>query len=188
MKIALFGTSADPPTAAHQRILKWLSDHYDFVAVWTSDNPFKAHQTSLNHRLEMLRLLIKELKQDRDNIKVYEQLSYRRSLTSVQEAEKIWGQDSEYSLVIGSDLIKQIRSWYCVEKLFKKVKILVIPRPGYPIKQEDLEALQELGGQYKIADLNAPSISSTSYREQREENVVTQRVQDYINQQKLYHE
>ncbi|NEP57541.1 MAG: nicotinic acid mononucleotide adenylyltransferase, partial [Symploca sp. SIO2G7] len=27
-KIALFGTSADPPTAAHQAILSWLSHHY----------------------------------------------------------------------------------------------------------------------------------------------------------------
>ncbi|MFN6300225.1 MAG: nicotinic acid mononucleotide adenylyltransferase, partial [Microcystis sp.] len=26
LKIALFGTSADPPTAGHQAILKWLSE------------------------------------------------------------------------------------------------------------------------------------------------------------------
>ena len=41
MKIALFGTSADPPTAAHQTILQCLADHYDQVAVWASDNPLK---------------------------------------------------------------------------------------------------------------------------------------------------
>ena len=58
MKIALFGTSADPPTAAHQTILQWLSDHYDQVAVWASDNPFKENQTPLSHRMTMLALLI----------------------------------------------------------------------------------------------------------------------------------
>ena len=44
MRIALFGTSADPPTAGHQKILRWLSEGYDRVAVWAADNPFKCHQ------------------------------------------------------------------------------------------------------------------------------------------------
>lgn len=40
-RVALFGTSADPPTVGHQAILRWLSEHYDQVAVWAADNPFK---------------------------------------------------------------------------------------------------------------------------------------------------
>ena len=58
MRIALFGTSADPPTAGHQEILQWLSERYDWVAVWAADNPFKSHQTALLHRAAMLQLLI----------------------------------------------------------------------------------------------------------------------------------
>jgi nicotinate-nucleotide adenylyltransferase len=61
VNIALFGTSADPPTSAHQAILNWLSYHYDHVAVWASDNPFKTHQTPLEHRSTMLRLLIEDI-------------------------------------------------------------------------------------------------------------------------------
>lgn len=34
MDIALFGTSADPPTIGHQGILQWLSGRYDVVVVW----------------------------------------------------------------------------------------------------------------------------------------------------------
>lgn len=34
MRVALFGTSADPPTAGHQVVLSWLSEGYDWVAVW----------------------------------------------------------------------------------------------------------------------------------------------------------
>ncbi|MEY2856531.1 MAG: nicotinic acid mononucleotide adenyltransferase, partial [Cyanobacteriota bacterium] len=52
--IALFGTSADPPTIGHQTILQWLSQHYDRIVVWASDNPFKQHQTPLKFRSEML--------------------------------------------------------------------------------------------------------------------------------------
>ena len=49
MRVALFGTSADPPTSGHQKILSWLSERYDWVAIWAADNPFKSHQTSLTH-------------------------------------------------------------------------------------------------------------------------------------------
>ncbi|MGB2926426.1 MAG: adenylyltransferase/cytidyltransferase family protein, partial [Limnothrix sp.] len=60
-QIALFGTSADPPTVGHQSILRWLSEHYDQVAVWAADNPFKEHGATLDQRSEMLELLIKDL-------------------------------------------------------------------------------------------------------------------------------
>ncbi|MGL4880174.1 MAG: adenylyltransferase/cytidyltransferase family protein, partial [Waterburya sp.] len=60
-KIALFGTSADPPTIGHQTILQWLSKHYDRVVVWASDNPFKEHKTPLVDRTEMLKLTIADL-------------------------------------------------------------------------------------------------------------------------------
>ncbi|NEQ41665.1 MAG: nicotinic acid mononucleotide adenylyltransferase, partial [Okeania sp. SIO3I5] len=43
-KIALFGTSADPPTAGHETIVRWLSQNFNKVVVWASDNPFKSHQ------------------------------------------------------------------------------------------------------------------------------------------------
>ncbi len=185
-KIALFGTSADPPTAGHLAILQWLSENYDLVAVWASDNPFKEHQTTLEHRLQMLRLLISEL--NKDNIAVYEQLSDRRSLFSVQKAKEIWGDEVEYSLVIGSDLVAQIRRWYQAEQLLQQVTVLIIPRTGYPISLEDLEKLSKLGGKYKLIALDGPDVSSTSYPQNKEKEVIPDKIKDYIKQEKLYHE
>ena len=131
-KIALFGTSADPPTAGHQTILKWLSEHYDRVIVWASDNPFKKHQTSLENRSQMLRLAIEEIDSASSNIHLLQELSDRRSLLTIQKARNIW-QDAEFTFVIGSDLVSQISSWYHIEELLAQVKILVVPRPGYGI-------------------------------------------------------
>ncbi len=185
-KIALFGTSADPPTEGHQTILKWLSDRYDWVAVWASDNPFKEHQASLSQRMQMLRFAIAEIETEKNNLRVYEELSDRRSLIAVDKAKKIWGEEAEYSLVIGSDLVKQIRKWYRVEELLQKAKVLIVPRPGYAIDREDLETLQTLGGRWAIADLNVPAVSSTAFREQKNERVVATTVKDYIYREKLY--
>jgi nicotinate-nucleotide adenylyltransferase len=185
-KIALFGTSADPPTAAHQTILKWLSKHYDRVAVWASDNPFKKHQASLSHRMAMLRLSIKEIETLQKNLQVYEELSHQRSLKSIEVAKQIWGEEVEYTLVIGSDLISQISHWYRIEDILNQVKILVVPRPGYAIAHSDLERLQTLGGQWAIADLNAPAVSSSAYREQKNKDILTEPIKNYIKREKLY--
>lgn len=184
-KIALFGTSADPPTAGHQTILSWLSEHYDLVIVWASDNPFKQHQTSLRNRSRMLDLAIAEIDAASDNIHLCPELSDRRSLLTIQKARKIW-QDGEFTFVIGSDLVSQISSWYHVEELLSQVKILIVPRPGYRIIKSDLDALENLGGNCSVAKLNAPQASSTAYRLQGDHTVLTPAVAAYIEQQHLY--
>ncbi|MDJ0725019.1 MAG: nicotinate-nucleotide adenylyltransferase [Prochloraceae cyanobacterium] len=185
-KIALFGTSADPPTAGHQAILKWLGDRYDYVAVWASNNPLKTHQTPLEHRTEMLKLLIAEIDTFKNNIQLHEELSDRRTLISVQKARKKWGEDPQFILAIGSDLVRQIRRWYAVEELLARVEILVIPRPGYPIQKTDLQALKDLGTKVNVADLDAPEVSSTAYREAGDKDAVTLPVKNYIKRERLY--
>jgi len=183
-QIALFGTSADPPTTAHQTILKWLSQHYDLVAVWASDNPFKNHQASLEHRMMMLKLLIGEI--DENKIKLCEELSHRRTLITVEKAREIWGSEVKFILVIGADLVSQIRSWYQVEELFKKVQLLIVPRPGYKLEKQDLLALSNLGAKWDIAELDPPPVSSTAYRENDNKYAITSSVNDYIQREGLY--
>jgi nicotinate-nucleotide adenylyltransferase len=191
VNIALFGTSADPPTAAHQTILSWLADHYDLVAVWASDNPFKSHQTPLEHRSHMLRLLIEEIQLEdiqppRRNISLYQALSSPRTLETVKQARQHWGTQVDFTLVIGSDLVSQMPRWYEIEKLLRQVQLLVVPRPGYEIDEAGLETLRKLGAKIAIADLEAPAVSSTAYRENGNTEAITPPVEDYIHQEHLY--
>lgn len=184
--IALFGTSADPPTSAHQTILSWLSHHYDLVAVWASDNPFKSHQTPLEHRSKMLRLLIEEIQPPRQNISLYQDLSSPRTLETVEKARQYWGSQVGLTVVIGSDLISQMPRWYQIENLLKQVQLLVMPRPGYEIDDTGVKELRTLGADIAIADLKAPAVSSTAYRENGDTKVITPPVEDYIHQEHLY--
>lgn len=184
-KIALFGTSADPPTAGHQTILRWLSEYYDLVVVWASDNPFKEHQTTLEDRSQMLRLAVEEIDAAQEKIRLCQELSDRRSLITIEKARNIW-QDAEFTFVIGADLLAQIGSWYRITELLSQVKILVIPRSGYMIKQSDLDSLSNLGGNFTIATLDPPKVSSTAYRLQGDSTVLTPAVAVYIHQQNLY--
>lgn len=186
--IALFGTSADPPSVGHRTILRWLSDRFDRVAVWASDNPFKSHQTPLEHRSAMLELTVQELRRHDgtpcENVEFHGDLSSSRTLTSVKKAGQVWP-GAQLHLVIGSDLIHQLPEWYRVEELLYLVKLLVIPRPGSPIDPEALGVLRQMG-RVDIADMTAPDVSSTAYRQTRDSDAVPSSVEAYIHRQKLY--
>jgi nicotinate-nucleotide adenylyltransferase len=186
MNIALFGTSADPPTAGHQKILRWLSQNYDWVAVWAADNPFKEQQTPLPHRAAMLNLLITDIQAPLANITLEQELSSWRTLETVEKAKLRWGDKVEYTLVIGSDLVNQLPRWYNIEGLLKQVQLLVIPRPGYVIDNMSLEIIRELGGKIAIASLIGLDVSSTAFREQKDPRSLTPPVIDYIYREKLY--
>jgi len=186
MRIALFGTSADPPTAGHQQILRWLSERYDWVAVWAADNPFKSHQTLLEHRAAMLRLLIADMDAPQHNVAVTQDLSSWRTLETVEKAKQHWGENAEYTLVIGSDLINQLPRWYRIEDLLHQVQLLIVPRPGYAIEESSVETIAKLGGKIAIATLTGLDVSSTAYREHGDTEALIAPIVAYIHQQHLY--
>ncbi|MDJ0555263.1 MAG: nicotinate-nucleotide adenylyltransferase [Microcoleaceae cyanobacterium MO_207.B10] len=184
-RIALFGTSADPPTAAHKKIIKWLSVNFDKVVVWASDNPFKSHQTSLEKRSAMLLVLINDIESDEKNISLHPELSSHRTIETVKNARQKWP-DTEFTLVVGSDLIKQLPSWYKIKELFQEVGLLIVPRPGIKVEEADLQKLRELGAEVEIASLEVPNVSSSAYRQQGDSSTITPPIKDYIYREQLY--
>ena len=184
-RVALFGTSADPPTAGHQAILSWLSERYDWVAVWAADNPFKSHQTPLEHRAAMLRLLIEDIAPPPQNIVFHPESSYR-TIETLEKAKEYWGADADFTLVIGSDLVKQLPRWYRVEDLLRQVQLLIVQRPGYAVENVDLHQLRQLGANCAIADMTGPDVSSTAYRKHGDTQALTPPIQAYIQREHLY--
>ncbi len=190
-RIALFGTSADPPTAGHQEICRWLSQHYDWVAVWASDNPFKSHQTPLAHRSMMLSLMLEELRSLNQyapvhNIELHQDLSSPRTLETVAKARHLWGNHPDLTVVIGSDLIPQLASWYRITDLLQQVQLLVVPRSGYPLEDHDLQELKLMGGRIAIAHVHPPGVSSTDYRKHGDRTTIAPPIAAYINRENLY--
>ncbi len=103
----------------------------------------------------------------------------------MEQARLQWP-DAELTMVIGSDLVGQLPRWYKFEQLLKEVELLIVPRPGYPSEQLDLWQLRRMGAEVAIASLNAPDVSSTSYRETGDTEALTPTIEDYINREHLY--
>lgn len=183
MKIALFGTSADPPTIGHLEILRWLSGQFDHVAVWAADNPFKSHQTELRKRTAMLQILVDEL--NCANVQVHPELSHPRTIVTVDRVQERYP-NAELTLVVGFDVAQQLSKWYRVAELLERVRVLVIPRSRYQFEPEDLQRLEALGAKTTIAPATVPDVSSTAYREGCDLSGVTASIQAYIDREQLY--
>lgn len=205
MRVALFGTSADPPHMGHRGILAWLVQEFDQVAVWAAENPYKPDQSPLGDRAEMLRLLIKTLPHSTDSeilgakervlgkrsigkIEVCQSLSDRYSVHSIARAQQRWPK-AKFSFVVGADLIAQLPKWYQAQEIFSQADILVFPRPGYPI---DGPALQALQAQATVRIAHPPyqhNIASSRYRTANCNNVpddLPAVIRDYISKRNLY--
>ena len=195
-RVALFGTSADPPHLGHQSILLWLSEQFDQVVVWAADNPYKERQSPIGDRAQMLRLLIDTLQPAAatSNISVNQQLSDRYSINSITRARQIWPK-ADFSFVVGADLLAQLPKWYQAQEIFKQVKILVFPRPGYPLEQTPLDNLRQLA---TVEIAHPPvqyDVSSSTYRQTRCDSdrqlaysfgTLPPIIRDYITEHNLY--
>jgi 8-oxo-dGTP diphosphatase len=183
MKIALFGTSADPPTIGHQVVLEWLAQRFDQVAVWASDNPFKGNQTPLNHRQQMLRRLVEQVQLPQVNHDP--NLSDARTLNTVNAARQRWPA-AQFTLVVGSDVLPTLLHWYRIKELLQLVKILVLPRAGAPLIEATLQALRSQGADVAIADFLGPDISSSAYRNTGSSVGLPETISTYIRDHNLY--
>lgn len=185
LKIALFGTSADPPTWAHKDILQWLGDRYDRVVVWAADNPFKANQTPLEHRQGMLKLLVNQLKGTHPQIEHHPELSFPYTLYSVDTARQRWPQ-AEFSLVVGTDILAKLPHWYRVKDLLAQVNLLILQRPGVHISADIWQQVAALSAKMEMADYIGPAVSSTACRQGESSVALIPAIAAYIHQKNLY--
>lgn len=186
--IALFGTSADPPHRGHAAILAWLATQFDHVAVWTANNPFKEHQTSLGDRFRMLELLIDDLAVPPMRVQVHPELSHRRTVVTLERSRQVWPQ-AQFSLVVGADLVEQLPTWHRAQEIFAAASILVIPRPGYDLRSASLANLRH-HTTVTVAEMPAIDVSSSRYRQGDDLSAaapeIPPAVQSYIAQHHLY--
>lgn len=169
-RIALFGTSADPPHLGHQSILLWLAQEFDRVLVWAADNPYKEKQSPIGDRAQMLRLLIESLPTEGTGplgeVSVNQQLSDRFSIHSITRAKQLWPK-ARFTFVVGADLLAQLPKWYQAKTIFSQVDILVFPRPGYPIEGPALSALRQIATVHIAQPPYQHDISSSDFRQTR---------------------
>ena len=159
--VALFGTSADPPTIGHKKILEELSKIYDFTISYVSNNPNKKHKEDISIRSHLLKTLIEDL--DNPKILFNQKLSSKWAVESIKKCKKNY-EFNNLDFVIGSDLIKDIFSWKNFDKIIKEVSFFIILREGYPVKSNTIKMLETYNVKFRISNTKIPNISSSKFR------------------------
>ena len=160
--VALFGTSADPPTIGHKALLLGLLELFPRVATWASDNPMKPRQTTLQVRVALLQALVESI--DDPRLLLAQELSSPWAIETLERARARWpGQTPVF--VVGSDLLGQIPRWRQAAGLLRDLELAVAPRRGWPVREDELEALRALGARPRLLPLFPPATASSSARE-----------------------
>ena len=159
--IALFGTSADPPTIGHKKILEELSRIYAFTISYVSNNPKKKHIEDISIRSHLLKTLIEDL--ENPKILYNQNVSSQWAVESIKKCKEIY-EFNNLDFVIGSDLIKDIFYWKDFDKIILEVSFFIILREGYPVESNTLKMLETRKVKFKISTIKIPDISSSDFR------------------------
>jgi len=161
--IALFGTSADPPTHGPRALLEGLLRHYPQVATWASDNPLKQHTAPLALRTALLQALVEAIGDPR--LSLEQELSSPWTFETLERARQRWPQ-AEQVVVIGSDLVEQLPRWRRAAEWLPQCRLAIAPRQGWPLGAEPLERLRALGARPELLNLQVPASASSGIRAQ----------------------
>ena len=181
--IALFGTSADPPTLGHQALLKELTKIFPKVITWASDNPDKHHQIPLTKRTQLLRILVEKISHPK--LELVQELSSPRTIHTLKKAFKLWPEAS-FSFVIGSDLTVEIPKWLNAQSILNRTKIAIAIREGWPIHDNQIEEIKKLGGEIELLPFNIPESSSSKFREKPQAGLVPSELVPTLLEENLY--
>ena len=186
--VALFGTSADPPTIGHQAILDGLAQHYPMVATWASDNPLKHHGAPLAVRRQLLQTVVDGIKGQIPqgcHLELRQDFSSRRTLDSVRAARNCFP-TARLLFVVGVDLLPQIPDWYRASELLRCCCLAVVPRHNWPRQEQAMARLEASGAQLEALPLRIPAVASSQVRQQPDPALVPKELLPTLVSQRLY--
>ena len=182
-RIALFGTSADPPTIGHKRILEELSKTFSYTITYVSKKQKKTHKEDILIRSLLLKTLIKDLKNPK--IIFNQKISSKWAIESIKKCKDIYNLN-QIDFVIGSDLIQEIFTWKSFDKIIKEVNFFIIERVGYPIQTNTLKMLGIHKVNFETSSLKIPNSSSSMIRLNGNYSDLPNSLINIVKEKKLY--
>ncbi|MDD3126502.1 MAG: nicotinate (nicotinamide) nucleotide adenylyltransferase [Candidatus Izemoplasmatales bacterium] len=188
--IIVFGGAFNPPTIAHKEIYFYVRQHMqckEFIYLPVSSLYTKRSLASNHHRLEMLKLMTKELPRVKVSTMEFDDPDYLgtyHSLVRIQEQNP----GEIVAFIIGADNLSKLPKWINIKGLLAEFKFIVINRNHTDIRQtiEDDPLLRNYHDSFiTLPDFHI-DVSSTVFRGTLDPGSVTTEVYDYIIVNQLY--
>ena len=181
----IYGGSFNPPTIAHKRMYYYLDDKLsfdEFIYLPVSTKYSKANLASNEHRFNMLKILTKDMEKAIVSPDEFNDPNYLGTYHYLKT------QKEDTLFVMGSDNLKTIRTWINYEKLLEEFKFIIIERDEDNLIEliDSDELLKKNKDNFIIFNDFDMKVSSSAYRNDKDESVLTEEVLDYIKKNHLY--
>ncbi|MBR4911180.1 MAG: nicotinate (nicotinamide) nucleotide adenylyltransferase [Clostridia bacterium] len=188
--IAVFGGTFDPFHIGHHEILRALCKSGLFKRVLVVPTKIPPHKPAPNEatdqdRIEMCRLSCSEFVNAETCLIEFEREGKSYTVDTIRELKKRYPRQSFY-VVIGADMLRILDQWHEFNKLKRMVTFIVFNRNAYTRFYSDAERMVARGAKLLLFDEEIVRISSTELRKDLDPLYLTKKVEDYVNQRKLY--
>jgi nicotinate-nucleotide adenylyltransferase len=185
MKVGILGGSFNPIHNGHLTIFQRVLGGNYADEVWVmpcKKHPLDKHLDKEEDRVAMVKLAVEGL--DRTKFSDFELNHEGKNYTylTLRRLRECYNHD--FSWIIGSDILKQLPTWYGFGYLQKEASFIVLNREGYFVENPGINISAQL-------DEPISNISSTRVRERIRKgksitDLVPRSVENYIFQNKLY--
>ncbi len=188
MRIGILGGTFNPVHIGHlilaeEALSKLKLDKVIFVPTLTPPHKNIEGDVKPKDRLKMTEIAVQD--NPAFEVSTFELDSKKKSYSveTLKEFKRIYGENAEFYVITGSDLLKDLFSWKDVNDIFKMSKFIVANRPGYPVKDvpKDVETVVITPIEISSEDIRKRLAAGKSIR-----YLVPDKVRDYIIEHDLY--
>ena len=180
----IFGGAFNPPHISHIALANAVSKRSDVDKILVIPTFLSVHKkaakTDFLDRLNMCKIAFKNIAKVTVS-SIEEKLQEKSYTFNTIMALKEQG-ENDLALLIGADMAESFDKWYKYEEIIKLCKIFVFSRNG----SLDTTVLETANANFEVIDFNAEGVSSSDFRENKNEAILSDEVLDYIKSQSLY--
>ncbi len=179
-RVALLGGSFNPPHVGHLMAAHYVRATQGVDEVWlmpSYNHPFGKALTPFEHRLAMCEVLCRDTSGWMKTTTIESEPGLTGRTVDTLELLQRLCPDVKFSLIIGSDILKDLPHWKDFDRIERMARVLVLYRAGYP-------APNTVGP--PLAEVSSTQIRDMLGRGEEPVSLVPGGVLDYARQVGLY--
>ena len=188
-KIVLIGGSFNPPTIAHEEMIKEIVKYNPKkILILPNGNKYNVNfvnKTLIDYtdRENMCKLMMKNINSDYEILDIENRQEFRGSYYTLQEL-------NHPTFIMGSDCLESLHKWINYKNLVKENNFVVFSRELDIEKMKTFlredDFLKSYINHFDFIKLNKSDVSSSLFRKTLNKNLVNELVYDYIVSHNLY--